>query len=216
MPKVVTQADVDAVPPGSTLQVAADATVTPLAEQRAAERRVAIQRGGDRSDDVTQAVRAVTRAVVDRLGQAGPQVVEAVTAEVLASFAAPPPAATIVTPRGATLPVIGNPPAIDYCTRCVEQEQARGRQRSIITSTGRNQKGIVARVTTRIAELGGDLVDISQTLVGGYFTMILVVDVSTLAVPYERFQEEVQAVIRELGCQVMIIHEGVLSSFNRV
>ena len=41
----------------------------------------------------------------------------------------------------------------------------------MLTATGRNQKGIVARLTTVIAELGGDILDISQTLVGDYFTM---------------------------------------------
>jgi ACT domain-containing protein len=164
-------------------------------------------------------VRRVVREVTARLGDAGPAVIEAVVSEVLSSLPPPSPGpAPITTPRGATLlPVVGKPaPAIDYCALCVEQERARTRHRAVMTTTGRNTKGIVARVTARIAELSGDILDISQTLVGDYFTMIIVIDVSSLSVPFERFQEELQACARDLGCQTMLMHEDVLSSLHRV
>ncbi len=209
---VVTQADVDAVAPGGTLTVDADATVTPLAAERAAARRVTIERG---AVGARETVRAVTRAVVDRLGDASPQVIEAVVAETLAALG---PQGAVVTPRGATLlPVVGQSlPSIDVCAACIEQEQSRNRQRAVMTTTGRNQKGIVARLTTRIAELGGDILDISQTLVGDYFTMIIVVDVANLAVPFEQFQEQLAAACRDIGCQMMLMHEDVVNSLHRV
>jgi ACT domain-containing protein len=160
-------------------------------------------------------VRRVVREVTARLGDAGPAVIEAVVSEVLSSLPGP---GAITTPRGATLlPMVGKPaPTIDYCAQCIEQERARARHRAVMTTTGRNTKGIVARVTARIAELSGDILDISQTLVGDYFTMIIVVDVSSLSVPFERFQEELQGCARELGCQTMLMHEDVLSSLHRV
>jgi ACT domain-containing protein len=176
------------------------------------------------SDDEARAVvRAVSRAVVGRLGDAGPQVIEAVVQEVLAALdgGAPAPkrasSPTVTTPRGAVmLPLANGKPTVDYCAACVEQEKARGRQRAVMTTTGRNSKGIVARVTARIAELGGDILDISQTLVGDYFTMIIVIDVGSLSVPFERFQEDLQATVRELGCQAMLMHEDVMASLHRV
>ena len=180
------------------------------------------------SSEVREAVRAVTRAVVGRLGHAGPEVVEAVVAEVLTTLArapaaaAPAPAAvatTFTTPRGATLlPVLGGDgsPSFDSCSACIEQEKARTRKRAILTTTGKNQRGIVARVTTRIADFGGDILDISQTLIGDYFTMIIIVDTAQLSVPYQEFQQDLQTTIRDLGCQVMMMHEDVLSSFHRV
>lgn len=232
MPKVVTQSDIDEVAPGGTLAVAADATITPLAQERAASRGVTIARGGGRTggeeDSTREAVRAVTRAVVGRLGDAGPKVIEAVVQEVLAALgtpASPSPSARpgygssgaqVTTPRGAVLPVLGAPPTVGQCSECIEQERSRGRQRAVMTTTGKNQKGIVARVTARIAELGGDILDISQTLVGDYFTMIIVADVGSLSVPFDRFQKEMDSSIREMGCQVMIMHEDVMASLHRV
>jgi ACT domain-containing protein len=161
-------------------------------------------------------VRRVVREVTSRLGDAGPEVMEAVVQEVLASLDGG--GRPITTPRGATLlPMAGQAaPSIDYCAQCIEQERARTRHRAVMTTTGRNTKGIVARITARIAELGGDILDISQTLVGDYFTMIIVVDAGSLAVPFERFQEELQGCVRELGCQAMLMHEDVLSSLHRV
>lgn len=114
------------------------------------------------------------------------------------------------------LPIAGGAPSFDVCASCIDQEQARKRSRAVMTTTGRNSKGIVARVTAHIAELGGDILDISQTLVGDFFTMIIVIDVASLSVPFERFQEELQEAARELGCQVMLMHEQVMSSLHRV
>ena len=236
MPRVVTQSDVDAVPPGGTLAVAALDTITPLARERAASRGVILARAGEVSEPDEEAtrktVRAVTRAVVGRLGDAGPEVIEAVVQEVLSALSANDspndrgaqatrkhsPAATLVTtPRGATLQMIkGEPPTVDHCAVCVEQERSRSHQRAVMTTTGRNQKGIVARVTARVAELGGDILDISQTLVGDYFTMIIVIDVGSLTAPFARFQDEMQSTCREMNCQVMIMHEDVMASLHRV
>lgn len=170
-------------------------------------------------------VRQVTRAVVARVGKAGPEVVEAVIGEVIAAIAAsesPAPAsfvpAPVTTPRGSTLlPVVGAPaPSLDHCASCVEQEKSRHRNRAILTTTGKNARGIVARITSRIADLGGDIMDISQTLVGDYFTMIIVIDVGAISVSFERFQADVSAAVTEMGCQAMMMHEGVMSSLHRI
>ena len=184
--------------------------------------------------DPRELVRSVTRAVVARLGHAGPQVVEAVVSEVIAEVErasggaasssrppAPTPAtAPFTTPRGASLLLMAgdgkNPPAFDYCMACVDQERARDRHRAVFTTTGRNTKGIVARVTARIADLGGDILDISQTLIGDFFTMIIVIDVGSLAVPFSQFQEQLQSTVVEMGCQAMVMHEDVMASLHRV
>jgi len=168
--------------------------------------------------DPRDLVRHVTRAVVSRVGAAGPEVIEAVVSEVLAAVGGAPESSSIVTPRGATLLPLapGAAPTFDYCAACVEQEKARQRQRAVLTTTGKNTKGIVARVTARIADLGGDILDISQTLVGDFFTMIIVIDVGSLAVSYETFQQELKSTIQSMGCQAMMMHEDVLTSLHRV
>ena len=86
----------------------------------------------------------------------------------------------------------------------------------MLTTTGRNQKDIVARVTARIAELGGDILDISQTLVGDYFTMIVVIDAATLDVSFADFKAAMESEIQLMGLQAMMMHEDVVNTLHRV
>src|SRR4051812_37940019 len=116
-----------------------------------------------------ETVRAVTRAVVARIGDAGPEVIEAVVSEVIGAVESAQRAGTVTTARGAVmLPMANGNPSLEYCQSCVEQERARGRERAVMTTTGKNTKGVVAKLTGRIAELGGDILDISQTLISDY------------------------------------------------
>jgi ACT domain-containing protein len=128
-------------------------------------------------------------------------------------------AAPHTTPRGSAMPMPppaeGQPP-LDYCALCVEQEKDRGQQRAILTTTGRNRRGIVARVTQSIADAGGDILDISQTLVSDYFTMILVIDLRHLEMPFADFKERVLGACRDLDLQAMIMHEDVARSLQRL
>jgi ACT domain-containing protein len=86
----------------------------------------------------------------------------------------------------------------------------------VLTTTGRNQPGIVARIATAIADQGGDILDISQTLVGDYFTMLLIVDIGDLRVPFADFQAAIKQVASELGIQAILMHEDLVSSLHRV
>jgi ACT domain-containing protein len=145
--------------------------------------------------------------VVARLGDARPEVIEAVVQEVVGALAQ-----SEVSPQ--SLEEVA--PGIDFCQMCLEQERARTRTRAVLTTTGRNQKGIVARVTAKIAELGGDILDISQTLVGDYFTMIIVVDTASLDVPFLNFKDALEAEVRAMSLSCMMMHEDVVSSLHRI
>ncbi len=205
MPRVVSHTEVAAVAEGGTLTIDADTIVTPLAAEAARARGITIARlnGGGVAPTL---VRQVARQVVARMGDAQPEVLEAVVAEVMSAIGSGEAGSALVEVA----------PGIDYCQACLDQERARTRHRAVLTTTGRNTKGIVARVTARIADLGGDILDISQTLVGDYFTMIVVVDVATLAVPFAEFKSAMESEVQAMGLQAMMMHEDVVSSLHRV
>jgi ACT domain-containing protein len=205
MPRVISHADIEAAGAGGTVFVEPDALVTPLAAEQARALGVKLER--QPSPQSPSVVRSVARQVVARLGDARPEVVEAVVHEVLGALS------QAEGPIGGLEEVA---PGIDYCQMCIEQERSRSRRRAVLTTTGRNQKGIVARVTAKIAELGGDILDISQTLVGDYFTMIIVVDTAVLDVPFASFKEALEAEVRAMGLSCMMMHEDVVSSLHRI
>lgn len=205
MPRVVSHTEVAAVADGGIIHVDADTIVTPLAAQEARARGITIARNNAAGVAPTL-VRQVARQVVSRMGDAQPEVLEAVVAEVMSAIGSGEASSSLVE--------VG--PGIDYCQACLDQERARTRHRAVLTTTGRNCKGIVARVTARIAELGGDILDISQTLVGDYFTMIVVIDAATLDVPFAAFKAAMESEVQAMGLQAMMMHEDVVNTLHRV
>jgi len=208
MPRVVSHVEVEAVPEGGVLHVAEDVLVTPLARERAEQRRVQIALGSAVPE--ASLVRQVARQVVARLPQAAPEVIEAVVAEILASME---PTHTIGERYA-----IGGPdaPSLDVCMACLESERARTRARAVLTVTGRNQRGIAAAVTAALAALDADILDISQTLVADFFTMIVVFDTRPLNRPFDEARAQLEGQLAEIGMKAAVMHEDVLSSLHRV
>jgi ACT domain-containing protein len=86
----------------------------------------------------------------------------------------------------------------------------------VVTTTGKNRKGIVAKIAQAIADAGGDIVDISQTLVADYFTMIIIIDLSSLEVPFTELKARLTEMVRQLGAECLVMHEDVVSALQRV
>jgi ACT domain-containing protein len=96
-----------------------------------------------------------------------------------------------------------------------EDARPRGR-RAVVTTTGKNQRGIVAKIAQAIADAGGDIVDISQTLVSDYFTMIIVVDASALTVSFAEFKSRLERAVAALGAECLVMHEEIVEALQRV
>ena len=58
--------------------------------------------------------------------------------------------------------------------------------------------------------------DISQTLVGDYFTMLLIVDIGDLVASFADFKSAVQQACDQLGVQAILMHEDMVRSLHRV
>lgn len=210
MARIVTHAEVSHIPDGGVLQLEDGAELTPLALERARARQLVIQHTGQAlapsdlpSGDTALLIERVTQQVVSRMGTLTPDLVDRVVAEVMTAV------------KASSAPV-GLPAAVDYCATLVAQNRHREHRRAVITTTGRNQKGIVAKLTTVVAELGGDILDISQTLVGDYFTMLLIVDIGDLVASFADFKSAIQQACDQLGVQAILMHEDMVRSLHRV
>lgn len=103
----------------------------------------------------------------------------------------------------------------EVCASCAEEARRRG-PRAVVTTTGKNRRGIVANIAQAIADAGGDIVDISQTLVSDYFTMIIVVDTAALAVPLADFKARLTRAVQALGAECVVMHEEIVNALQRV
>jgi ACT domain-containing protein len=127
-----------------------------------------------------------------------------------------------VTREVAAEATVGKPPGAaetlaraEICASCAEEARRRG-PRAVVTTTGKNRRGIVANIAQAIADADGDIVDISQTLVSDYFTMIIVVDTSALALPLADFKARLTRAVQALGAECVVMHEEIVNALQRV
>jgi ACT domain-containing protein len=104
----------------------------------------------------------------------------------------------------------------ELCASCLEQERRKVGRRAVVTTTGKNRKGIVANIARAIADAGGDILDISQTLVADYFTMIIIIDLTGLEIPFTELKARLTEMVRALGAECMVMHEDVVTALQRI
>ena len=87
---------------------------------------------------------------------------------------------------------------------------------AIMTVTGADSTGIIAAVTTTLAELDINIVDVSQTLMSGYFTMILRVEFDDSAVTIPEIQERMNTVAEFKQQSIRIQSESLFTAMNEI
>ncbi len=88
--------------------------------------------------------------------------------------------------------------------------------KAIVTVLGKDKVGIIADVAIIMKEFGVNICDISQTLMQGYFTMIMLVDLETATVDFETLRKELAARGMEIGVDIRIQHQDLFDSMNKI
>jgi ACT domain-containing protein len=86
-------------------------------------------------------------------------------------------------------------------------------ERAVITVLGSDKIGIVAGITEAIAKCGGNIIDISQTILREFFAMIMLVEVDQ---SFDLLKQSLDAKSEELGVQIMVQHEDVFKYMHRI
>ncbi len=89
-------------------------------------------------------------------------------------------------------------------------------KKAIITVVGKDCVGIIARVCTYLAQEKINILDISQTIVGGYFNMMMVVDVSDMGKSFDGFSADLAEVGTEIGCVIRVQLEDIFDMMHRI
>lgn len=88
--------------------------------------------------------------------------------------------------------------------------------KAIITVTGIDGVGIVASVSSVCAEYGVSINDISQSVIGEYFAMIMVANIDRITVPFNEFVDKIEAAGKEKGLVISAMHEDIFASMHRI
>ncbi len=88
--------------------------------------------------------------------------------------------------------------------------------RAVVTVTGKDQKGIIAKISAFLWEKGANVEDISQTILGEYFAMIMIVDVSGVEQELSSLAKECTELGRQIGMSVYLQHEDIFNAMHNV
>ncbi len=87
---------------------------------------------------------------------------------------------------------------------------------AFITVIGHDRVGIIAAVSTLLAEAGVNINDISQTILQENFTMIMSVDLSKATLDIKALADRLEAKGRELGLSILIQHADIFHAMHRI
>lgn len=86
----------------------------------------------------------------------------------------------------------------------------------IITVLGTDKVGIIAKVCTYLSEVNINILDISQTIVSGYFNMMMIVDATEASKSLEEFTDDLLEIGNNLGVKITVQHEDIFKCMHRI
>lgn len=88
--------------------------------------------------------------------------------------------------------------------------------KALISVTGLDSTGIIARVSTKLSEMNINILDITQTILDGYFTMLMVVDLDGAHLRFEDIDRELQPVRDDLNMAIHMQRMDIFDSMHRI
>ena len=88
--------------------------------------------------------------------------------------------------------------------------------RTIITVVGKDTVGIIAKVCTYMADHQINILDISQTIIQGFFNMMMIVDTSKMPIDYVTMTDEITKLGEMTGVQIKCQREEIFDKMHRI
>ena len=89
-------------------------------------------------------------------------------------------------------------------------------QKGIITVVGKDQVGIIAKVCSFLAEKQVNILDISQTIIQGYFNMMMIVDIAKSPKSFDEIAREMDELGQRIGASIRCQREEIFTSMHRI
>ena len=90
------------------------------------------------------------------------------------------------------------------------------KSKSIITVVGKDQVGIIARVTGYLYENNVNVEDITQSIVAGFFNMMMIVDTGTSTKEFLTLSKELEELGMKIGVLIKLQREDIFESMKRI
>ena len=88
--------------------------------------------------------------------------------------------------------------------------------KTIVTVVGKDSVGIIAKVCTYLSENKVNVLDISQTIVDGYFNMMMIADINGADKDFNTISEDLDKIGEEIGVIIKIQLEDIFEKMHRL
>ncbi len=88
--------------------------------------------------------------------------------------------------------------------------------RIVLTIVGKDRVGIIAKVSSLLAEHGVNILNINQNILEGFFNMVLIADMSSADVSLKELQEMAVQIGKEIGVEIKVQHEDIFTAMHRI
>jgi ACT domain-containing protein len=85
-----------------------------------------------------------------------------------------------------------------------------------ITVIGKDQKGIIARISNAVFAHNINIEDLNQKIMGGYFVMTMLADTTDSPITITRLKKELSGIEREMDLKIQVQHENIFKTMHRV
>lgn len=88
--------------------------------------------------------------------------------------------------------------------------------KAVVTVIGKDRVGIIYNVSAVLAEYNVNILDLNQTIMQDYFTMIMMVDIAGCIISFEELQKKLEEKGSEIQMSIRIQHEGIFNAMNEI
>lgn len=88
--------------------------------------------------------------------------------------------------------------------------------KAVITVTGKDSVGIIAKVSAVCAEHSANIIDITQSVMSDYFAMIMLVEIDSLNVKFADFADTLQVLGEKSGLVISAVHEDIFNTMHHI
>jgi len=86
--------------------------------------------------------------------------------------------------------------------------------KAVITVIGEDKVGILARVSTTCAQANANVIEVTQSVLQEYFTMVMLIDIEKMTIDLKKLQENLEKNVDDMVIHVM--HEDIFNSMHRI
>lgn len=88
--------------------------------------------------------------------------------------------------------------------------------RAVITVVGKDRVGILAKVSSKCAEFGINIIEVTQSVLQEMFCMIMLGDIQDINISFDEFAENLKKMGEEMNMEIRCMHEDIFNSMHRI